>query len=501
MKTSVRLLIAVLACLAMAVPAPAQDAASLVKQANNSLREGQNHIFSGRLPQAEASLADAEAAVASLKAADPANAQLGMLEQKCAKMRKDIDARKPKAAAPAAAPATGAATAAAPAGGKLPSGALFRLKDAERSLDKVDRILGGVSAADYKVEASRAAVQDAKDTLAEIQSMFGAQASPDAPEMKAVSDRVAVAEKKIAEFQAGATQAAAAGAQAKAVAEQWLQKLNPYVMGPGRGEHVPEKYLAPSSTGDLKELAKRQAICAEAKVLLAEYEKAGITEKGDMLAEAERQLRYAIKSFEESFAEHVERSLQAAEMRAGEIDGFLTRQEAAGAQATLLEKDQLADLRRQIDAAAGVAGAGHARVSAVQAKIGGLEKRDAALRQARVEQTRMTADRYTGGDLAQLKQKAESITKEKLSGAAVLRTTIISADWKEVSVLEATDTTHTALRFRTTRSVTAQVAAKLGDKVQLHTLDLSKDLQAGGSWGPLYGHIMFTDAMLEKNVK
>ena len=68
-------------------------------------------------------------------------------------------------------------------------------------------------------------------------------------------------------------------------------------------------------------------------------------------------------------------------------------------------------------------------------------------------------------------------------------------------MLEPTDTTHTALRYRTTRSVTAQVAAKLADKVQLHTLDLSKDLQAGGSWWPVYGHIMFTDAMLEQNVQ
>jgi hypothetical protein len=67
-------------------------------------------------------------------------------------------------------------------------------------------------------------------------------------------------------------------------------------------------------------------------------------------------------------------------------------------------------------------------------------------------------------------------------------------------VIEATDTTHTALRYRTTRSVTAQVAAKRSGAVQLHTLDLSQDRQSDGAWGPLYGHIMFTDAMLEKNV-
>ena len=331
--------------------------------------------------------------------------------------------------------------------------------------------------------------------------MFGAQASPDAPEMKAISGRIAAVEQKIAGAQAGAAQAAASQEQARAAADEWLRKLQPYVLGPGRGEHDPQKYLTPSSTSDPKELAFRQARCAEAKALLAEFDQAGITEKGDALAEAERQLRYAIQSFETSFAEHVERSLQAAEITAREIEGFLQQQDAAGAQALLLEKDQLAGLRRQIDAAAGVSGPDEARVAALQAKCTALEQRDAALRQARVAQTRLTPDRYAGGDLAQLKQRAEEITKAALAGARILRTTIISPDWKEESVLEPTDTTHTALRYRTTRSVTAQVAAKLADKVQLHTLDLSKDLQAGGSWGPVYGHIMFTDAMLEQNVQ
>ena len=68
-------------------------------------------------------------------------------------------------------------------------------------------------------------------------------------------------------------------------------------------------------------------------------------------------------------------------------------------------------------------------------------------------------------------------------------------------MIESTDTTHAGLRFRTTRSVTAQVAAQQGDKVLLHTLDLSKDLQTGGAWGPVYGRILFSDPMLAKNME
>jgi len=484
-------------CLAWVGPVRGQDAAALAKQASGSLREAQSHFFNGRLAQAEAGLAEAEEAVASLKGADPANAQLASFEQKCAKLRKDIAARKPKAAAGAAVPA---ATAAAPTGDKLPSSVVFRLKEASRSLDKVERILGGVSSADYKVEASRAALEDAKATMAGIAKDYGAQASPDAPEMRGVADRIAAAEASIVQFQSGAAQGAAADAQAESEAEAWLQRLNPYVMGPGNAEHNAAKYLTPSSTSDVAELAQRQALCAEAKVLLAEYEKAGVTAGGDALAEAERQLRYAVTAFEDSFKAHVQRSLEDAERRAEELDAFLTQQEAAGAEAVLLEKGQLGELRRAIDAAAGVAGAGDARVAALRTRSGGLETRDTALRQARVEQTRMTSDRYGGGDLATLRKQAESITREALPDAAILRATVVSTDWKEESVIEATDTTHTALRYRTTRSVTAQVATKRGGAVQLHTLDLSQDRQNDGTWGPLYGHIMFTDAMLEKNV-
>lgn len=493
--TIIILIAVALACFIAAGPAYAQDAAALAKQANTSLREAQNHLFSGRLAQAGESLASAESAVAALKTADPANAQVSSLGQKCAKMRKDIEARGPKASSTPA--ATSAAT---PTGDKLPSGALFRLKEANRSLTEAERVLGGSSSAQFKNDAARASIKEAQDKLAEITSMFGAQVNPNAKEMKAAKDRISAIEQQLAGVQAGVAQAAAQQGQAKAAADEWIKKLEPYVMGPGRGEHNPDKYLVPSSTSDPKELVHRQALCREATALLEECAKAGLTEVPDELSEAKRQLQYAVQSFESSYQEHIERCLQDAERRADEIDSFLKRQESAAEQALLLEKDQLGELRKKIDEAEGVAAAANARVTALRSRFSGFEKRDAALRQTRVEQTRMTADRYTGSDLKLLQQRAESITAEKLAGAKVLRTTIISTDWKEESVIEPTDTTHTAIRFRTTRSVTAQVAAKQGDKVHLYTLDLSKDLQAG-SWGPVYGHIMFSDPMLEKNVE
>lgn len=417
-----------------------------------------------------------------------------------AQLRKDIDARRSKAS-PAPAPAA-AMPAAAAKQDKLPAGATFRLKEAQRSLDAAHRVLGGSSSAQYKNDSARASIKEAQEKLAEIAAMFGAQARPDAPAIKAVSDRIAALEQQLAGVQAGAAQAAAREDQANATAGEWTKRIHPYVMGPGRAEHNPDKFLMPSSTSDPQELVRRQNLCREATALLDESAKAGLADVPDELAEAQRQLKYAVQTFRASYAEHVERCLQDAERRADEIDAFLKRQaSAASGQAVLLEKSQLGELRRKIDEAEGMAESGNARATTLRSRFAGLEKQDAALRQAHIEQTRMTADRYTGTDLKNLKQCAESIVAEKRPGSKILRTTLISTDWKEECVIEPTDTTRTALRFRTTRSVTAQVAAKQGASVLLHTLDLSKDLLQDRAWGPVYGHIMFSDPMIEKNVK
>jgi nitrogen regulatory protein PII-like uncharacterized protein len=137
----------------------------------------------------------------------------------------------------------------------------------------------------------------------------------------------------------------------------------------------------------------------------------------------------------------------------------------------------------------------------LNAKLSELEQRAGKLRQLNKERTFMMPDQFKGPELEELKAKATEILRKESPDATILRTTVISADWKEERVLEYTDTTKTAVRYRITRSVTAQVAGKRGDDVFLYTLDISQDKRTDGSWGALYGHIMFTDSMLEENVQ
>jgi len=83
----------------------------------------------------------------------------------------------------------------------------------------------------------------------------------------------------------------------------------------------------------------------------------------------------------------------------------------------------------------------------------------------------------------------------------ILRITLPAEAWQEESVIEWTDTTRTQLRHRVTRFMTAQAAAKAADgKVYLHGVHLANDRQSDGSWGPLHGHIMWSDWIAEQNV-
>lgn len=66
---------------------------------------------------------------------------------------------------------------------------------------------------------------------------------------------------------------------------------------------------------------------------------------------------------------------------------------------------------------------------------------------------------------------------------------------------EFTDTTQIDVRYRVTRSVTAQVAEKRAEtKCYPYSVYLLTGRRSNGSWGSLKGHIMFTDRMPEKNV-
>jgi len=165
----------------------------------------------------------------------------------------------------------------------------------------------------------------------------------------------------------------------------------------------------------------------------------------------------------------------------------------------VMERD-LAPLREALQRYANMAGSDAAKLATLHDTMTKIEQQDQANRGVRAERTYMEPDQYEGDDADGLRRKASEIVKEKAQ-AQVLRATLPAEDWKQESVVEWTDTTHSALRYRNTRLMTAHVAAKGADgKVYLHAVHLASDRQSDGSWGSLYGHIMWSDWMAEKNV-
>jgi hypothetical protein len=282
----------------------------------------------------------------------------------------------------------------------------------------------------------------------------------------------------------------------------WVDALRAYVdVGAGS-----PKYLIVGSTASEDEIGTRSALLEEAKTLWQGYQKAEFPHgKSVELLALEKELQQRLTEMPESLRQS--RTLVSADIDK-EFERVLNYlladtgwQTDSSKMPNLVMERDVAPLREAVQRYAGMAGADAAKLASLRGILGKIEQQDQANRAVRAERTYLKPDQYEGEDSDGLRRKAEAIVKEKSAQAQVLRTTLPAEDWKEESVVEWTDTTHTALRYRTTRFMTAHVAAKAADgKVYLHAVHMAADRQSDGSWGPLYGHILWSDWMAEKNV-
>ena len=488
----------------------AQDAKTLAKEINQAVRNSQRMMFNGKFEESQKYLDTAAELLEKLKEIDPEFNQLKSLEGKYARQKKDLDKRLGKTQP--AKPSTTTQPQKPGAKGdadKLPGGVTHRLKSVDRILQKGDRALAKKSAAsdDWKVKQLDSILQEANDMMDEIQKGYGDQIPSDHPDMKARQEKIAAFQTAVDEYKGNVTaqakKTAEENAQREAQSQEWLTKIKPYITG-----HISSgqesKFLIAAGTADVEELKLRKAIYDEAAALFAEYEKATFPYgKTEELERAEKDLSHALKSFREGYKESVDGFFAKAEEKLAYTEQWLSQQEKKSDEKTgplTLQKDIIPDIQKLIATAAASTSEDDSRVIEFKQRLAAIEQKNRKFRNLHIEQTVMKPDQFTGKELKGLKAKAEAILSEEHGDAKVLRTTIISPDWKEEDVVEFTDTTKTTVRHRITHSVTAQVAGKRGDEVFLYTIYLAKNKKSDGSWGSLYGHIMFTDPMLEENV-
>ncbi len=293
---------------------------------------------------------------------------------------------------------------------------------------------------------------------------------------------------------------------AKEASEQgsadWVAKLKPFVTPMGG------RQLIASYTADVRQMQHQQAIYNEASKLFEQYRKAEFPQgKSQELQRIEARLADELAKFPEVLKRGVGDQVANAEAKLDQEMAFLNSKQAWKNDPKqlpyYLATRRIADAQALLDRAAELVPADDPALAALNAKMAQLVRLNDERIKVRAERTRMIPDRFTGNGMAAIKKKAAALVTARIPGVEVLRTTVISEEWQEESVQEWTDTTKTAIRHRTSRSVTAQVAGKKpGGEVRLYSVHVAKDLRKDGGWGKLYGnlHSDLGDLMLAENV-
>ncbi|HOP48789.1 MAG TPA: hypothetical protein PK874_14120 [Desulfobacteraceae bacterium] len=487
-----------------------QDVKKLASDAGKAISASQRAMFSRKFDDAQKELSKAADIIEQIRAADQDFSQLNSLQSKYEKQKADLEKRLPKEISnqpvavkkekrPESQP------------DKLPSTVTHYLKDVDRMIEKGEKDLSRevIGSPEVRIGNLELTLKEANGTMDRIFSSYGDKFNHDHPDVKLRQHNIASFKAKIEGFKANyaaqKTQQAKSEGQKKAQSDEWLKKIRPYVTGTGQSGYDENKYLIGSGTANVDELVHRKKIYAQAKTLFEEYQKAEFPNgKTQELEFAEEELARSLKGFEEGYKQTLENFASEAGKEIDYAEEWLTKQEAEskGEKKPLyLHGDIIQRIKNKIFALEASASGEDSRLQALNSRLADVEKRAEKLRSLGVERTVMTPDKFNGKENSSIKTKASEFLHKKHPDAKVLRTTIISEDWSEERLWEYTDTTKSAVRFRITQSVTAQIAGKSGKDVSLYTIHVARDKRSDGSWGQIYGHVMFTDPMLEKNVK
>ena len=289
-------------------------------------------------------------------------------------------------------------------------------------------------------------------------------------------------------------------AQQEEASREWVDKLRAYVdVGSGS-----RKYLTTGVTADETGIKEQEALFREAQGVWSDYQKAEFPlGKSPRLVGLEEEMKERLAQMPEILRKS--RALVAGDLE-GEVDRVLAylnkdtgwKNDTSKTPNIAMKRD-VEPLHKALEKYASTVGKDDPKLATLKEKITQVEKTDQKNREIRADRTFMEPDRYKGKDADELRKMVSNIVKEK--SPSILRVTLRAADWKEEEVVEWTDTTKTKARYRITKSMSAQAAAKGDDgKVYLHTVHLASDRKSDGSWGLLYGHIMWSDWMAEKNV-
>ena len=503
-------------------PILAQDATKLSRDINKELRSAQSLMFKGKAQEAQGLLGGIQTKIEQLKLMDPNHRSLKGLERKYDKLHNDLTRRLKKAPLPKAPEIATPETPEVPVpkkqklgGPKAAVGKLTKLKSgAARCVREMDKAMKGVERSlNSKYGTPESRTKGARKNYEHVEGYWNDlnKKYPETlghPDVIAAKERMDATSAKIDTYdkraasemkQASETKAAKAARSAK-----WIEKLRPFVLLPSQKGYVPEEAFIASYTEEPAEMDKRMKQYAEASNLFSEYEKAEFPEgKTDELLDIEKLLTYKLETYEKELKTAANRHLEKASIEIMRCKENLAKNEErtkdGKAKPIMINLGTINSISKNIVWAEGL-DPGDSRIPGLKRGLEEVKNEQSRWREKMIESTTMMPHSFSGNESRALKDVAKDIVSKKFPEAKVLKVNIITPSWKEERAIEYTDTARTAIRYRITRRVTGQVAAEQGTNYFLYTVYIGKDRLSDGTWGQYYGHVMFTDRMLEKNV-
>lgn len=481
----------------------AQDSETLAKEINQDLRNAEKIMFQGKYNDACAKINELMPKVERLKSADPANKNLPAIESKISRMKSNIERRLGKTGSSVS---TAVQTVPQPTAktDKLPGGVSRSIREIDTAVKKARRVLEstGASSADYKSKQARYEMQTADREWEDIKAKY--PESLEHPDVAGAKEMIESAYKSIESFEAQTKQkeeqSALTASSRQEQSAAWMAKFEPYMSA----QSGSDKYFISGYTEQPEEMSRRMQLFAELSGLFEQYKETQFPNgKSDELLQMEQNIEYNLNTFKQEL-------ISAAQRYAGDIETELKRGQDFLAQneervkdgktmPLLLHEDVLLSISKKIEWIKNLL-PGDSRIGEYESGFNQLKDKNSAWREKMISSTVMRPDKFNGDDADSIKDNANNIVKNEFPESEILRTAIVSPQWEEERVVEFTDSTHSAVRYRVTQSVTAQVAAKRDNKCYLYTLNIARDRNSDGTWGLIYGHIMFTDPMLEENV-
>jgi hypothetical protein len=462
------------------------DIKTLLKTISGNQRQAQNALFSGKLDECYALLDQVDAHVAAAVAQAPDEFQVKNAAAQAAKLRKDADKRggrtgpsgplssqtlppspEPKPAPDSRTPAPGPEAQAAPAAARVPAGVAKRMKDARDALRR------------GKHDAAR-------ESLAEARRAYAGQFDETDPDWV---ELLALVEEESARHEAATRAAEEARAEEEAKATlvrersaEWRERLQRL----GSFGH---------RTGSAVDLLEQRSRCEAARAELEALAGAGPMELEPDVAQKREELAKAAEGFPAFFEatrrDFLDTCLQHVKGRSEQLDRTVE------GKPSIMNDRSLAEVEAFFQPYAVAFEQGSADWAALGEALDALRAKNLANRRARAKLTTVLPDVYAADDAPDIRAFAEGLVRSRPTVEDLVRTVITKDDWAERAGWEdyAGDR-----RFVTRREIYAQVVARESTGVLLHSLYVTKELRADGTWSKLAGNVMWSEDMAPENL-